>query len=82
MILRVLGVFAIVAGAAALAVALFFLLTVVYHVYVDHEDLPDIGSFARFEFPTVGRVTDMNGTRSSRLREHWMIPGGGLRVVR
>ena len=51
---RVLGVCALVAGVVALAMALFFLLTVVYHVYVDREGLPDIGPFARFEFPTVG----------------------------
>jgi hypothetical protein len=56
MLRRVLGVCALVVGVVALAVALFFLLTVVYHVYVDHEGLPDIGPFARFDFPTDGRV--------------------------
>jgi penicillin-binding protein 1A len=71
---RVLGVCAVVAGVVTLAVALFFLLTVVYHVYVDREGLPDIGPFARFEFPTVGRVTDVNGNPLIELaREHRMI---------
>jgi membrane carboxypeptidase/penicillin-binding protein len=71
---RVLGVCAIVAGVVTLAAALFFLLTVVYHVYVDREGLPDIGPFARFEFPTVGRVTDVNGNPLIELaREHRMI---------
>ena len=58
---RVLGVCAVVACVVTLTLALFFLLTVVYHVYVDREGLPDIGPFARFEFPTVGRVIDVNG---------------------
>ncbi len=34
MLRRVLGVCALVAGVAALAMALFFLLAVMYHVYV------------------------------------------------
>lgn len=49
---RVLWVCAVVTGVVTLGVALFFLLTVVYHVYVDREGLPDIAPFARFEYPT------------------------------
>ena len=51
---RMLGVCAIVAGALTLALALFFLLTVVYHVYVDREGVTDIEPFGRFVFPTDG----------------------------
>jgi penicillin-binding protein 1A len=32
-----------------------------YHVYFDRSDLPDIGAFVRFEFPTIGTVYDANG---------------------
>ena len=32
-----------------------------HHVYFDRTDLPDIGAFARFEFPTIGTVYDSNG---------------------
>jgi penicillin-binding protein 1A len=32
-----------------------------YYVYFDRENLPDLGTFARFEFPTIGRVYDING---------------------
>jgi penicillin-binding protein 1A len=32
-----------------------------YHVYYDRENLPDLGAFTRFEFPTIGRVYDTNG---------------------
>ena len=32
-----------------------------YHVYFDRSDLPDIESFARIEFPTIGTVYDANG---------------------
>ena len=31
-----------------------------YHIYFDRSNLPDIGPFARFEFPTIGRVYDAN----------------------
>ncbi len=33
----------------------------VHHVYFDRSDLPDIGAFVRFEFPTIGTVYDANG---------------------
>ena len=55
MLRRVLGVSAVVAGAVMLAVALFFLLTVVYHVYVDREGLPDIGPFGSHDSPEAAR---------------------------
>jgi penicillin-binding protein 1A len=32
-----------------------------YHLYFDRSDLPDIGAFVRFEFPTIGTVYDANG---------------------
>ena len=32
----------------------------VYHVCFDRENLPDLGPFARFEFPTIGHVYDRN----------------------
>jgi penicillin-binding protein 1A len=32
-----------------------------YRVYFDRSDLPDMEAFARFEFPTIGRVYDANG---------------------
>jgi membrane peptidoglycan carboxypeptidase len=31
-----------------------------YHIYLDRTNLPDIGSFARFEFSTIGHVYDAN----------------------
>jgi penicillin-binding protein 1A len=31
------------------------------HVYFDRTDLPDMQAFARFEFPTIGHVYDVNG---------------------
>ena len=74
MLRRVLGVCLVVASVVTLAVALFFLLTVVYRVYVDRQELPDIEPFARFEFPTVGRVSDVKGHPLIELaREHRMI---------
>ena len=32
-----------------------------YHVYFDRNNLPDLEGFARFEFPTIGRIYDANG---------------------
>jgi penicillin-binding protein 1A len=31
-----------------------------HHIYFDQTQLPDIGPFARFEFPAIGRVYDVN----------------------
>jgi penicillin-binding protein 1A len=50
----------VLAGAASSAVALFAGVTL-YHVYFDREDLPDLGPFTRFEFPSIGHVYDANG---------------------
>jgi membrane carboxypeptidase/penicillin-binding protein len=33
----------------------------IHHVYLDREQLPDLGPFTRFEFPTIGHVYDTNG---------------------
>jgi penicillin-binding protein 1A len=32
-----------------------------HHVYYDRTNLPDIGPFTRFEFPTIGHIHDANG---------------------
>src|SRR4030067_1122185 len=32
-----------------------------HHVYFDRTNLPDIGPFTRFEFPTIGHIYDANG---------------------
>src|ERR1700680_4646635 len=32
-----------------------------YHIYLDRRNLPDLGPFTRFEFPTIGHVYDTNG---------------------
>ena len=31
-----------------------------HHIYFDRTNLPDIGPFARFEFPTIGHIYDAN----------------------
>jgi membrane peptidoglycan carboxypeptidase len=51
----VLAIAAIPTGAALLAIGTW------YHVNFNREDLPDLGPFTRFEFPTIGRVYDVNG---------------------
>ena len=47
-------------GAASVGIALFTV-SALAHVYFDRENLPDLGPFARFEFPTIGHVFDANG---------------------
>jgi len=32
-----------------------------FQVYFDRRNLPDLGTFTRFEFPTIGRIYDANG---------------------
>lgn len=32
-----------------------------YHIYFDRSNLPDLKGFTRFEFPTIGRIYDVNG---------------------
>jgi len=51
---------AVLAGAASLSAALFVSITL-YQVYFDRTNLPDLGPFTRFEFPTIGHVYDANG---------------------
>ena len=42
-------------GAALVTVAEFS------HVYFDRQNLPDVGPFTRFDFPTIGHIYDVNG---------------------
>jgi penicillin-binding protein 1A len=51
---------AVLVGAASLGAALVAG-SALYHVYVDREDMPDVGPFTRFEFPTIGHIYDTNG---------------------
>jgi len=45
-----------------------------HHVYRDRTNIPDLESFARFEFPTVGHVYDANGQPLIELaREYRLI---------
>jgi penicillin-binding protein 1A len=32
-----------------------------HYIYIDRKNLPDLGTFTRFEFPTIGHVYDING---------------------
>lgn len=32
-----------------------------HHIFIDRKNLPDLGPFTRFEFPTIGHVYDING---------------------
>jgi hypothetical protein len=32
-----------------------------YHIFLDRANLPDLGPFVRFEFPTIGHIYDTNG---------------------
>jgi penicillin-binding protein 1A len=47
-------------GVASIGAAAFTASTL-YYVCVDRENLPDLGRFTRFEFPSIGRVYDTNG---------------------
>jgi penicillin-binding protein 1A len=47
--------------AAASVGAALFTLGALHHIYFDRHDLPDLGPFTRFEFPTIGHVYDTNG---------------------
>jgi penicillin-binding protein 1A len=38
-----------------------FALGALHHIYLDRRNLPDLGPFTRFEFPTIGHVYDING---------------------
>lgn len=50
----------IAAGSIAILAALF-VSSLWYRVYVDRGGLPDAAGFVRFEFPTIGRVYDIDG---------------------
>lgn len=59
----------VVASSAMLATQLA--VSELRHIYFDREDLPDLGPFARFELPTVGRIYDAGGEPLIELaREH------------
>jgi penicillin-binding protein 1A len=52
-----------------------------YHIYFDRSNLPDLEAFARFEFPTIGRIYDANGrplkelgTESRQISRYEEIP--------
>src|SRR6185503_1761061 len=60
---------AVLMGAAALLTA-----GVLYHVYFNRENLPDLGPFTRFEFHAVGHVYDTSGQPLIELaREHRLL---------
>jgi penicillin-binding protein 1A len=56
-LLLVLG--GIVAGASVLATLLA--VAEVHHIYFNRQNLPDLGPFTGFEFPTIGHVYDAGG---------------------
>lgn len=45
----------------ALAGAIWFTADELHYTYSNRRDLPDIGPFTRFEFPTIGHVYDVRG---------------------
>jgi len=63
--LRPRGVIVLVAcaalGSAAPMGAALVTLAAFYHLSFDRRDLPDLGPFTRFEFPTIGHIYDING---------------------
>src|SRR5688572_8767660 len=72
------GVMVALACAALVATAsesaALFTLGALNHIYFDRHNLPDLGPFTRFEFPTIGHVYDTNGTPLIELaREHRQI---------
>jgi penicillin-binding protein 1A len=63
------------------AVTAVFATAVLYHVYFDRSNLPDLEGFTRFEFPTVGGIYDANGqllkemaTESRQITQYREIP--------
>jgi penicillin-binding protein 1A len=69
----VLLVSAVMAAALSVAVAVSAV-AAAYHIYLDRRNLPDLGSFTRFEFPTIGHVYDANGQPLAELaREYRQI---------
>jgi penicillin-binding protein 1A len=51
---------AVLVATASVAAALFTI-QALHEVYFDRENLPDLGPFTRFEFPTIGHIYDANG---------------------
>jgi penicillin-binding protein 1A len=59
-------------AAAALAAGfLVALMALVYHVYFDRSDLPDIESIIQFEAPTIGEVFDARGKTLIQLAKEY-----------
>jgi penicillin-binding protein 1A len=50
---------AAVVGAVSVGAALFGV-NALHHVYFQRQYVPDLGPFTRFEFPTIGRISDIN----------------------
>ena len=51
---------AVIASAAAVGAAIFTI-GALHHIDLDRRNLPELGPFTRFEFPTIGHVYDRNG---------------------
>jgi membrane carboxypeptidase/penicillin-binding protein len=47
--------------AASSVLATLLALTELHHVHFNRQNLPDLGPFTRFEFPTIGHVYDAGG---------------------
>jgi penicillin-binding protein 1A len=63
---------AMLLGVASVGAALFAS-AALYHVYLDRKDLPDLGPFTRFEFPTIGHVYDANGQPLIELAREYRV---------
>src|SRR5882762_2224507 len=73
-----LGMVVLLTCAAIVAVssvsAALFTLDALHHIYLGRRNLPDLGPFTRFEFPTIGHVYDANGQPLIELaREYRLI---------
>ena len=76
------GVIALLIGAGLVGAtsvgAALFVAGAAYDVYFDRRNLPDLGPFTRFEFPTIGHVYDINGQPLIELareyRQHHAVP--------
>jgi penicillin-binding protein 1A len=59
------GVIVLLTGLALVGIAsvgaAVFTASTLYYICFDRENLPDLGPFTRFEFPSIGRVSDTNG---------------------
>jgi len=50
-----------VLAVAAAAILVAIVASELHHLYFDRRNLPDLGPFTRFEFPTIGRIYDADG---------------------